>query len=169
MLYVCRKVVTWRHSIACSSSHLRNLKVCCAQKMASDVFIFILQTTWNTTPKNPKSVSPLDHFITHVIIPANTGQIEALEAGVRPGFKTWSHRTQICLWLRIKKRRETRGFTTLLKSAQDTVLWKSKFTSHFNGSKCKFCQKWKMEKSRRVQIDAILFPSLFWPDLKRHQ
>lgn len=52
--------MTSRHSIACSSSHLRNLKVCCAQKMASDVFILNLQTDWNTTPKNPKSVSPLD-------------------------------------------------------------------------------------------------------------
>ena len=39
----------------------------------------------------------------------------------------------------------------------------------FQWFKVQFCQKWKMEKSRRVQIDAILFPSLFWPDLKRHQ
>ena len=59
-----------------------------AQKMASDVFIFNLQTDWNTTPKTPKMYHRSTKFITHVTIPANTGQIEALEAGVRPGFIT---------------------------------------------------------------------------------
>ena len=96
--------MTSRHSIACSSSHLRNLKECCSTKDGFRCVHLLLTNGLKYNPKNPKSVSPLDQFITHVIIPANTGQIEALEAGVRPGFKTWSHRTQICLWLRIKKK-----------------------------------------------------------------
>merc|ERR1712029_1165340 len=101
-------------------SHLRNLKVCCSTKDGFRCVYLQLTNGLKYNPKKPKVYHRSTNFITHVIIPANTGQIKALEAGVRPGFKTWSHRTQICLWLRIKKRRETRGFTTLLKSAQDT-------------------------------------------------
>ena len=39
----------------------------------------------------------------------------------------------------------------------------------FQWFKVQVLSKMENGKSRRVQIDAILFPSLFWPDLKRHQ
>ena len=96
LLYVPRKV--WRHITLFHVTAViyGTSRIAVAQKMASDVFIINLQTDWNIPQKNPKSVSPLDQFITHVIIPANTGQIEALEAGVRPGFKT--NAVVVCLF-----------------------------------------------------------------------
>ena len=122
--------------------------------------------------KTPKVYHHSTKFITHVIIPANTGQIKALEAGVRPGFKTWSHRTQICLWLRIKKKEGDKRiynpnevcprYSPLKIEVYKSLLMVQSAILVKNG-------KWKNLEEFKSTPFWFPFTSLFWLDLKRHQ
>ena len=133
--------------------------------MASDVFIGNLESSWNKDPKNPMVSSPLDHSYYPRHLHTNTGQIKASRG--RCLFLKHGPRTK-WFYLRIKKKEgDKRIYNPTEVYPRYSPLKIEVYKSLFNGSKCNFGQKLKMEKVRRIQIDAILFPFTFWSDLKK--